>query len=458
MASHIIDELCLDDLDDEDYNMNTVVHTSENNPMFKFSDDDDDNLDNVCKLQKSQHYKEVMNKVEDALLHHHKNNDRLVLEKQDLEYQLVIDCSTLLVCIENEIVNVHNIIRDIYRSKFPELESLVPHPIDYATVVKTIGNVTDLTTLVADLQGVLPSATIMVLSITALTTSGKPLQEESLKKAIHACNLALDLDLAKKKVLDFVETRMRCIAPNLSAIVGSVVAAKLLGIAGGLSALQNMPSCDVQLLGAKKKSFSSATSKIIHVGILEETEIFQTTPPSLRKSVCKKLANKSTLAARKDSNRGTNLTGDGYGRKLRDQIYKEMKKSQELPPAKQHKPLPVPDCNTKKKRGGRRFRKTKERYAVTKTRKFANRIQFGVPEESSLGDGLGVGYGLLGQSGSGKLRLPKGQTRRLGVKGTRNSKDNHFRISSGSSGLTTSLVFTPMQGIELINPLAHSDM
>ncbi|GAB2294565.1 hypothetical protein Dimus_028768 [Dionaea muscipula] len=34
-----------------------------------------------------------------------------------------------------------------------------------------------------------------------------------------------------------------------------------------------------------------------------------------------------------------------------------------------------------------------------------NRMRFGVLEESSLGDGLGEGYGMLGQVGSGKSRI-----------------------------------------------------
>ncbi|GAB2298205.1 hypothetical protein Dimus_032275 [Dionaea muscipula] len=40
-----------------------------------------------------------------------------------------------------------------------------------------------------------------------------------------------------------------------------------------------------------------------------------------------------------------------------------------------------------------------------------NRRQFGVPEESSLGDGLGEGYGMLGQAGSGKLRISAGRSK-----------------------------------------------
>ena len=46
-----------------------------------------------------------------------------------------------------------------------------------------------------------------------------------------------------------------------------------------------------------------------------------------------------------------------------------MAKWQEPPPAKQTRVLPVPDMEPKKRRGGRRARKYKERYGLTDTRK-----------------------------------------------------------------------------------------
>jgi RNA processing factor Prp31 len=76
----------------------------------------------------------------------------------------IVECNALLVDIENEILVMHNFIRDNYGIKFPELESIVHHPIDYASVIKNIGNQMDLTLI--DLQGLLPSAIIMVVSIT----------------------------------------------------------------------------------------------------------------------------------------------------------------------------------------------------------------------------------------------------------------------------------------------------
>jgi len=40
---------------------------------------------------------------------------------------------------------------------------------------------------------------------------------------------------------------MNVLAPNLSAIVGTTTAAKLLGVAGGLVGLAKMPSCNVHV-------------------------------------------------------------------------------------------------------------------------------------------------------------------------------------------------------------------
>ncbi|KAI3991649.1 hypothetical protein MKX01_038047 [Papaver californicum] len=455
----------LADLDDLSDNEANVPHEDEGHESDMDEDTDGDiadiealnyeDLDSVSKLQKSQRYIDIMQKVEAALQKGSETEEQVFSSEDDPEYQLIVDCNALSVDIENEIVIIHNFIRDKYRLKFPELESLVHHPIDYARVVKKIGNEVDLT--LVDLEGLVPSAVIMVVSVTASTTVGKPLPEDSLNKTIEACDRALALDIAKKEVLDFVESRMGYIAPNLSAIVGSAVAAKLMGTAGGLSALAKMPACNVQLLGAKRKTlagFSTATSQY-RVGFLEHTEIFQTTPPALKMRACRVLAAKSTLAARVDSIRG-DPTGK-TGRNLREEIRKKIEKWQEPPPAKQPKPLPVPDSEPKKKRGGRRLRKMKERYAVTDMRKLANRMQFGIPEESSLGDGLGEGYGMLGQAGNGKLRVSVGQSK-LAAKVAKKSKIKSYGSVSGTtSGLTSSLAFTPVQGIELSNPQAHAN-
>ncbi|ESQ29467.1 hypothetical protein EUTSA_v10023432mg [Eutrema salsugineum] len=410
-----------------------------------------DDLDSVSKLQKSQRYIDIMQKVEEALGKDSDEAEKGTVLEDDPEYKLIVDCNQLSVDIENEIAIVHNFIRDKYRLKFQELESLVHHPIDYARVVKKIGNETDLT--LVDLKGLLPSAIIMTVSVTASTTKGNPLPEDILQKTMDACDRALDLDSARKKVLDFVESKMGSIAPNLSAIVGSAVAAKLMGTAGGLSALAKMPACNIQLLGHKRKNlagFSSATSQT-RVGYLEQTEIFQSTPPGLRMRASRLLAAKSALAARVDSARGDPLGTEGKA--FRELIGKKIERWQEPPPARQPKPLPVPDSEPKKRRGGRRLRKMKERYAVTDMRKLANRMAFGTPEESSLGDGLGEGYGMLGQAGSNRLRVSSVPSKlKLNAKVAKKLKERQYSGGATTSGLTSSLAFTPVQSCAILRP------
>ena len=46
----------------------------------------------------------------------------------------------MLVDIDSETEQIYKFVRDLYASKFPELESLVVHPMDYIRVVKAIGN------------------------------------------------------------------------------------------------------------------------------------------------------------------------------------------------------------------------------------------------------------------------------------------------------------------------------
>lgn len=87
----------------------------------------------------------------------------------------------------------------------------------------------------------------------------------------------------KQTILSYVESRMTFIAPNLSIIVGASTAAKLMGMAGGLTNLTKMPSCNILLLGAHRKVLSgfSTTAAMPHAGAIFYSKIVQDCP-----SVC----------------------------------------------------------------------------------------------------------------------------------------------------------------------------
>ncbi|KAH9685645.1 hypothetical protein KPL70_014037 [Citrus sinensis] len=106
-------------------------------------------------------------------------------------------------------------------------------------------------------------------------------------------------------------------------------------------------------------------------------------------------------------------------------------------------------------KGSRRLRKMKERYAVTDMKKLANRMQFGVAEESSFVNGLGEGYGMLGQAGSSKIRVFVAQMK-LAAKVAKKFKEKHYGSSDATSGRKSRLAFTPVQWLELSIPQAHA--
>jgi U4/U6 small nuclear ribonucleoprotein PRP31 len=58
------------------------------------------------------------------------------------EYQLIVQSNNFLVELENEISLVHKKLQDLYAPRFPELESILPNPKQYAQVVRLMGNET----------------------------------------------------------------------------------------------------------------------------------------------------------------------------------------------------------------------------------------------------------------------------------------------------------------------------
>jgi hypothetical protein len=142
-----------------------------------------------------------------------------------------------------------------------------------------------------------------------------------------------------------------------------------------------------------------------HTGFIYYSDIVQDTPPDLRRKAARLVVAKSTLAARVDA---CHESSDGHvGQMLREEIEKKLDKLTEPPPVKFVKPLPKPIAAGRKKRGGKRVRKMKERYAMTEFRKQANRLNFADIEDDAYQEDLGYTRGTIGKTGTGRIRLPQ---------------------------------------------------
>lgn len=78
-----------------------------------------------------------------------------------------------------------------------------------------------------------------------------------------------------------------------------------------------------------------------------------------------------------------------------DEVTSKIEKWQEPPPTKATKALPVPLPPPRKKRGGRRYRKEKERMQLSELSRQKNRVVFGSQEITD--DYTGESFGMIGQ-------------------------------------------------------------
>ncbi|CAH1170424.1 unnamed protein product [Phaedon cochleariae] len=416
----------------------------------------------LCKLRDSEKLMKIITEINKYVSKLRRAVDIVGPVESDPEYQLIVEANNIAQDVDNEIVTVHKFVRDKYQKRFPELDSLVVSPLEYVRTVKELGNDLDQAKNNEVLQQFLTQATIMVVSVTASTTQGTLLTKYEKEQIDEACDMAMDLNNFKLQIYEYVESRMAFIAPNISVILGASIAAKILGIAGGLTRLSKIPACNVLLLGQQKKSLSgfSQTTMLPHTGFVFYSEIVQNTPPDMRRKAARLVATKCTLAARVDA---CHESADGrVGRQLRDEIERKLDKLQEPPPVKFVRPLPKPIDQSKKKRGGKRVRKTKERYAMTEFRKHANRMNFADIEDDAYQEDLGYTRGTIGKAGTGRIRLPQvDEKTKVRISKTLQKNLQKQQIWGGSttvkkqiSGTASSVAFTPLQGLEIVNPQA----
>ncbi len=107
---------------------------------------------------------------------------------------------------------------------------------------------------------------------------------------------------SRKSMEEEVSFRAEELAPNLSALAGPILAARLISRAGGLSRLAKMPSSRVQVMGAEKSLFKHLDGRAPSPkhGIIFRHPAVMGAPRKLRGKVARALAGKLALAARLD--------------------------------------------------------------------------------------------------------------------------------------------------------------
>ena len=205
-------------------------------------------------------------------------------------------------------------LREWYGLHFPELDNIIDSINGYAQIV-IAGKRESLTKEIFEEAG-FPESKVEMLSLISSKSRGGNISDVNLAIVQSIAKQILDFHDLRKKLEDHVESEMQEIAPNLSAILGSAVGARILGRAGSLKRLASLPASTIQVLGAEKALFRSLKtgSQPPKHGLLFQHAMVHAAPRWQRGKIARAVAAKAVIAARVD------VYGEGINETLLEKL------------------------------------------------------------------------------------------------------------------------------------------
>lgn len=121
---------------------------------------------------------------------------------------------------------------------------------------------------------ILPEELELTLKAAAEISMGTEIADTDINHIHSLCDQVISITEYRTQLYEYLRNRMHAIAPNLTALVGELVGARLISHAGSLMSLAKAPASTIQILGAEKALFRALKTKhdtpkyglIFHVG------------------------------------------------------------------------------------------------------------------------------------------------------------------------------------------------
>ena len=232
-------------------------------------------------------------------------------------------------------------IREWYGLHFPELDRLVEKHETYARLISNLGCREGFTVERLENEG-LPKTRAEHTAEAAGKSMGAGLENNDLAQMQTVCRNTLQLYDARQALEGYMDSLMDEVAPNVKALVGSLLGARLIALTGGLTNLAKMPASTIQVLGAEKalfRSLKTGTRPPKH-GIIFQHTLIHEAKRWQRGKIARAIAGKLAIAARTDAFSGKYI-GDGLKAGLERRITEIQEKYGEPPPEKPKQPMPT---------------------------------------------------------------------------------------------------------------------
>ncbi|KAK9995483.1 hypothetical protein SO802_020169 [Lithocarpus litseifolius] len=235
---------------------------------------------------------------------------------------MVIQAIFLLDTLDKDVNSFSMRVREWYSWHFPELVKIVNDNYLYAKAAKYIEDKSKLT------EDKIPGLTDILgdedkakeILEAAKASMGQDLSPIDLINVQQFAQRVMDLSEYRRKLYDYLVTKMSDIAPNLASLIGEVVAARLISHAGSLTNLAKCPSSTLQILGAEKALFRALKTKgnTPKYGLIFHSSFIGRASAKNKGRMARYLANKCSIASRIDcfAENGSTV----FGEKLREQV------------------------------------------------------------------------------------------------------------------------------------------
>lgn len=227
-------------------------------------------------------------------------------------------------------------IREWYGLHFPELDRIIEKHDTYIRLVQNLGPRDSFSHENLVKLG-MPQDRASAISEIAQKSSGAEMPSPDMEWLRQVCSMVLELYGLREAAEKYADKVMVEVAPNLTSVLGAVLSAKLISIAGGLDQVAKMPASTLQVLGAEKALFRTLKTgaRPPKHGIIFQYAPIHQAPRWLRGKIARAVAGKLAIASRMDAfgggNQGDRFRGalDAKIKQLKDRYY-------EQPPRQKH--------------------------------------------------------------------------------------------------------------------------
>ena len=226
---------------------------------------------------------------------------------------MIVQAIALLDDLDKELNTYAMRVKEWYGWHFPEMGRILNDNLAYARVILALGMRTNAAK--ADLAEILPEEIEGAVKGAAEVSMGTEITTEDLDNIQALAEQVISFTEYRAQLSGYLSARMAAIAPNLTALVGELVGARLIAHAGSLMNLAKSPASTIQILGAEKALFRALKTKhdTPKYGLIYHASLIGQATGKNKGKIARMLATKAAMGLRVDALSEWSQEGEGKG-------------------------------------------------------------------------------------------------------------------------------------------------